>query len=47
LCYINRNLIFLQRRDDDVPIFLIKPIEEIRKEYNQRLQEIRNDVLDS
>ncbi|KAM0735415.1 Actin-binding Rho-activating protein [Formica fusca] len=36
-----------QRRDDDVPIFLVKPIEEIREEYNQRLQEIRKDLLDS
>ncbi|XP_029660145.1 actin-binding Rho-activating protein-like isoform X2 [Formica exsecta] len=36
-----------QRRDDDVPIFLVKPIEEIREEYNQRLQEIRKDLLDT
>ncbi|GAB1859126.1 Actin-binding Rho-activating protein-like isoform X2 [Camponotus japonicus] len=36
-----------QRRDDDVPIFLIKPIEEIRKEYNQRLEETRKNLLDS
>ncbi|XP_018053211.1 PREDICTED: actin-binding Rho-activating protein-like isoform X1 [Atta colombica] len=36
-----------QRRDDNVPIFLIKPIEDIRKEYNQRLEEIRNIELDS
>ncbi|CAL1682758.1 unnamed protein product [Lasius platythorax] len=35
-----------QRRDDDVPIFLVKPIEEIRKEYNQRFQEIQKDLLD-
>ncbi|XP_077260255.1 actin-binding Rho-activating protein isoform X1 [Temnothorax americanus] len=36
-----------QRRDDDVPIFLLKPIEEIRKEYNRRLEETRNNALDS
>ncbi|XP_070526893.1 actin-binding Rho-activating protein isoform X2 [Cardiocondyla obscurior] len=32
-----------QRRDDDVPIFLVKPIEEIRKEYNQRLVKIQHE----
>ncbi|XP_032690292.1 actin-binding Rho-activating protein-like isoform X1 [Odontomachus brunneus] len=36
-----------QRRDDNVPIFLVKPLEEIRKEYNQRLEETRRDTLDS
>jgi hypothetical protein len=38
------NTISPQRRDDNVPIFLVKPIEEIREEYNQRLEEIRNDM---
>ncbi|XP_017884121.1 actin-binding Rho-activating protein-like isoform X2 [Ceratina calcarata] len=32
--------VLFQRRDDDVPIFLIKPIQEIRELCNQRVQEI-------
>ncbi|NP_001291512.1 actin-binding Rho-activating protein-like [Solenopsis invicta] len=36
-----------QRRDDDVPIFLVKPIEEIRQEYRRRLEETQYDALDS
>ncbi|XP_020299731.1 actin-binding Rho-activating protein-like isoform X2 [Pseudomyrmex gracilis] len=34
-----------QRRDDNVPIFLVKPIEEIRQEYKQRLEEVRKETL--
>ncbi|XP_035742324.1 actin-binding Rho-activating protein-like isoform X1 [Vespa mandarinia] len=33
-----------QRRDDDVPIFLVKPIVEIREDFNRRLQEITKDI---
>lgn len=30
-----------QRRDDDVPIFLIKPIHEIRREMNDKIDSIK------
>ncbi|KAM7350674.1 uncharacterized protein ACRADG_009192 isoform 2-T2 [Cochliomyia hominivorax] len=30
-----------QRRDDDVPIFLIKPIHEIRREMNDKIESIK------
>ena len=30
-----------QRRDDDVPIFLIKPIQEIRHELNEKIESIK------
>ncbi|TMW51295.1 hypothetical protein DOY81_003614 [Sarcophaga bullata] len=30
-----------QRRDDDVPIFLIKPIQEIRQELNEKIESIK------
>lgn len=30
-----------QRRDDDVPIFLIKPISEIRRETNEKVESIK------
>ncbi|XP_076618360.1 actin-binding Rho-activating protein isoform X1 [Colletes latitarsis] len=33
-----------QRRDDDVPIYLVKPIAEIRQTYNQRLKEITKET---
>ncbi|KAG7212130.1 hypothetical protein KM043_012477 [Ampulex compressa] len=36
-----------QRRDDDVPIFLIKPIDEIRQTYKQRIQEIAKQTANS
>ncbi|XP_078035749.1 actin-binding Rho-activating protein isoform X1 [Augochlora pura] len=33
-----------QRRDDDVPIFLVKPIAEIRQTLKQRLQEMAKEM---
>ncbi|XP_075154762.1 uncharacterized protein LOC142228265 isoform X2 [Haematobia irritans] len=30
-----------QRRDDDVPIFLLKPISEIRRETNEKIENIK------
>lgn len=30
-----------QRRDDDVPIFLLKPIQEIRSELNEKIDSIK------
>lgn len=30
-----------QRRDDDVPIFLLKPIQEIRQELESKIEEIK------
>ncbi|KAJ8688470.1 hypothetical protein QAD02_024265 [Eretmocerus hayati] len=33
-----------QRRDDHVPIFLIRPIDEIRREYRQRLDEMAKEI---
>lgn len=33
-----------QRRDDNVPIFLVKPIDEIRKTFNEKIQEISKQV---
>ncbi|KAF7400259.1 hypothetical protein HZH66_005443 [Vespula vulgaris] len=33
-----------QRRDDDVPIFLVKPIAEIREDFNGRLKEITKEI---
>lgn len=33
-----------QRRDDHVPIFLIKPIKEIREIFRQRLEEMAKEV---
>ncbi|XP_012288520.1 actin-binding Rho-activating protein-like isoform X2 [Orussus abietinus] len=33
-----------QRRDDHVPIFLTKPIAEIRKSFRERLQEIEAET---
>lgn len=41
----NHNL--LQRRDDDVPIYLMKPITEIRELFNQRIKEIAKEMTDS
>ncbi|XP_034191223.1 actin-binding Rho-activating protein isoform X2 [Osmia lignaria lignaria] len=36
--------VLFQRRDDDVPIYLLKPLKEIRELYNQRLQEIAKET---
>ncbi|CAL7951740.1 unnamed protein product [Xylocopa violacea] len=36
--------VLFQRRDDDVPIYLIKPINEIRELYNQRVKEIAKEL---
>ena len=33
-----------QRRDDNVPIYLLKPIKEIRETLNQRLKEIAKET---
>lgn len=33
-----------QRRDDDVPIFLVKPIGEIRQNFKERLEELKKDL---
>ncbi|XP_076248188.1 actin-binding Rho-activating protein isoform X2 [Calliopsis andreniformis] len=33
-----------QRRDDDVPIYLVKPIKEIRETFNQRLKEMAQET---
>ncbi|KAI4502683.1 hypothetical protein M0802_002595 [Mischocyttarus mexicanus] len=33
-----------QRRDDDVPIFLVKPIGEIREDFKRRIQEIAKEI---
>ncbi|XP_031825787.1 actin-binding Rho-activating protein isoform X2 [Nomia melanderi] len=33
-----------QRRDDHVPIFLLKPIAEIRQTFNQRLKEMAKET---
>lgn len=33
-----------QRRDDDVPIFLIKPISEIRQSFREKIQELGKDI---
>lgn len=33
-----------QRRDDHVPIFLVKPIEEIRQDFRQRLEEMVKEI---
>ncbi|KAK0074168.1 hypothetical protein PV325_008681 [Microctonus aethiopoides] len=34
-----------QRRDDNVPVFLVKPISEIRTSLKQRIQEAKGDTL--
>nr|XP_012149644.1 PREDICTED: actin-binding Rho-activating protein-like isoform X2 [Megachile rotundata] len=36
--------VLFQRRDDDVPIYLVKPIKEIREQYHQKLQEIAKET---
>ncbi|CAK9831522.1 Actin-binding Rho-activating protein [Anthophora retusa] len=36
--------VLFQRRDDDVPIYLVKPINEIRELFNQRLKEIAKET---
>ncbi|XP_014210811.1 actin-binding Rho-activating protein isoform X2 [Copidosoma floridanum] len=33
-----------QRRDDNVPIFLIRPIEEIRREFRQKLEQMSSEI---
>ncbi|XP_031777270.1 actin-binding Rho-activating protein isoform X2 [Nasonia vitripennis] len=33
-----------QRRDDHVPIFLVKPIDEIRRDFRQRLDEMAKEM---
>ena len=35
---------FSQRRDDNVPIFLTKPIKEIRDSFRERLEEMAKDA---
>lgn len=35
---------WLQRRDDDVPIYLVKPIREIRESFNLRLKEMAKET---
>lgn len=39
--------VLFQRRDDDVPIYLVKPITEIREMFNQRIKEIAKKMTDS
>ncbi|KOC67682.1 Actin-binding Rho-activating protein [Habropoda laboriosa] len=36
--------VLFQRRDDNVPIYLVKPVSEIRELFNQRLQEIAKET---
>lgn len=36
--------VLFQRRDDNVPIFLVKPIAEIRQDFNRRIQEIAKEI---
>ncbi|KAK1120275.1 hypothetical protein K0M31_012636 [Melipona bicolor] len=36
--------VLFQRRDDDVPIYLVKPINEIRQLFNERLKEIAKET---
>lgn len=36
--------VLFQRRDDDVPIYLLKPIKEIREQYRKKLQEIAKET---
>ncbi|CAD1476858.1 unnamed protein product, partial [Heterotrigona itama] len=33
-----------KRRDDDVPIYLVKPIKEIRQLFNERLKEMAKET---
>lgn len=47
LIMIDYNYNLLQRRDDDVPIYLVKPITEIREMFNQRIKEIAKEMTDS
>lgn len=44
---IDYNYNLLQRRDDDVPIYLVKSITEIREMFNQRIKEIAKEMTDS
>ncbi|XP_034935627.1 actin-binding Rho-activating protein-like [Chelonus insularis] len=34
-----------QRRDDDVPVFLVKPISEIRQTLKQRIEDSRRETM--
>lgn len=36
--------VLFQRRDDDVPIYLVKPIKEIRQMFAERLQQIAKET---
>lgn len=36
--------VLFQRRDDDVPVFLLKSIKDIREEINEKLNEMRRSV---
>ncbi|XP_015114728.1 actin-binding Rho-activating protein isoform X1 [Diachasma alloeum] len=36
--------VLFQRRDDDVPIFLVKPIAEIRAYFKQKIEDAKKDV---
>lgn len=34
----------MQRRDDDVPIFMLKPISEIKELLNEKVDQVRRSV---
>lgn len=36
--------ILFQRRDDDVPIFMVKPVSEIKAILDQKIEEVRRSV---